>query len=233
MSKAKYISQQPQSPWRWTTHSLVRLSALVLTVTFPTAAMGKVHESKAIAADLPVVESAVLGTNLDVPWSQPVKVADPFEGNYLAVFDRHFFYRRFLSANTRTTVVSLWSRKSIRFLLTDRYRNCFSEHNLYPRFAQYSFYPRFAQHNFYPSSLGLDCVASNNLAEVIGLSIKLGKQVFQLEGKNSTFIVSDDLANALQNSPAGDVDIRLATSSGETVDSEIGKGTVKAWKAIY
>lgn len=44
---------------------------------------------------------------------------------------------------------------------------------------------------------------------------------------------SDKLATALQNSPEGNINIRLVTRSGETVDSEIGKGTVKAWKAIY
>ncbi len=68
---------------------------------------------------------------------------------------------------------------------------------------------------------------------MIELSIKVGEQVFQLEGQNSIFAVSDDLALALENSPVDNVDIRLVTRSGETVDSEIGKGTVKAWKAIY
>lgn len=43
------------------------LSALTLAVAITVAATGKEHGSRAIAADLPVVESAVLGTNLDVP----------------------------------------------------------------------------------------------------------------------------------------------------------------------
>lgn len=57
--------------------------------------------------------------------------------------------------------------------------------------------------------------------------------MFRLEGQNSTFAVSDELAAALKNSPAGNVSIRLVAESGEAVDSEIGSGTVKAWKAIY
>ncbi len=178
------------------------------------AATGIVHDPRAIAADLPVVKSAALGASLNVPWSQPVKVTDPFEGDYLAVFDRNYFYRQLLNDRTRTEVVSLWSRKSIRFLLADRDRNCFSGRS------------------FYTSSLSSVC-DSNNTREAIELFIKVGEQVFRLEGQNSIFAVSDDLALALQNSPVGNINIRLVTRSGETVDSEIGKGTVKAWKTIY
>jgi hypothetical protein len=29
------------------------------------------------------------------------------------------------------------------------------------------------------------------------------------------------------------INIRLVTKSGETVDSEIGLGTVKAWQTVY
>lgn len=107
------------------------------------------------------------------------------------------------------------SRKSIRFLLADRDRDCFSGHS------------------FYTSSLSPVCDGSNNTREAIKLFIKVGKQVFRVEGQNSIFAVSDELALALQNSSVGNINIRLVAKSGETVDSEIGKGTVKAWKAIY
>jgi hypothetical protein len=89
-------------------------------------------------------------------------------------------------------------------------------------------------YGFYPTLIGRECLASNAALEVANLSIKIGDRVFRLEGQNSRFQVSDDLAAALKNSPSGNnVSIRLVTQSGETVDSEIGKGTVKAWKAIY
>jgi hypothetical protein len=214
MSKAGFRNRQPQLRWNLTKPKLVSLSTSMIALTIM-AATGTVHDSRAIAADLPVVKSAALGASLNVPWSRPVKVVDPFEGDYLAVFDRNYFYRRFLNQSTKTEVVSLWSRKSIRLLLADRDRNCFSGYA------------------FYPSSLGSSCEASNNTREIIQLSIKVGEQVFQLEGQNSIFIVSDELALALENSPVDNVNIRLVTRSRETVDSEIGKGTVKAWKDIY
>lgn len=138
--------------------------------------------------------------------------ADSYFLTNAAIFYR---YRRFLNQSTKTEVVSLWSRKFIRLLLGDRDRNCFS------------------RYGFYPSSLSSSCDISNNTREVTELSIKLGERVFQLQGQNSIFAVSDKLATALQNSPEGNINIRLVTRSGETVDSEIGKGTVKAWKAIY
>lgn len=211
MSKAGLRNWQPQLLGNLTKGTLVGLSASAIALTL--TATTSIHDS-ILAAELPVVKSAALGASLNVPWSQPVKVVDPFEGDYLAVFDRNYFYRRFLNQSTKTEVVSLWSRKFIRLLLADRDRNCFS---------RYGFYP----------TLSSSCDVSNNTREIIQLSIKVGEQVFQLEGQNSIFAVSDDLALALENSPVDNVDIRLVTRSGETVDSEIGKGTVKAWKAIY
>jgi hypothetical protein len=88
-------------------------------------------------------------------------------------------------------------------------------------------------HSFYPVVLARECLVSNAALEVANLSIKIGDRVFRLEGQNSQFQVSNELAAALKNSPTGNVKIRLVTESGATVDSEIGKGTVQAWKAIY
>ncbi len=214
MSKTRCKSQQRQLFGNLAKYTLVRWTALTIAVTMTATVTSLVQHSKVIAADLPIVESAALGASLNVPWSQPVKVTDPFEGDYLAVFDRNYFYRQLLNDHTRTEVVSLWSRKSIRFLLADSDRNCFSGHS------------------FYRSSLSSVC-DSNNPREAIELFIKVSEQVFRLKGQNSIFAVSDELAKALHNSPVGNIDIRLVTRSGETVDSEIGKGTVKAWKAIY
>ncbi len=87
-------------------------------------------------------------------------------------------------------------------------------------------------HSFYTSSLSSVC-DTNNTREAIKLFIKVGEQGFRLEGQNSIFAVSDDLAKALQNSPDGNINIRIVTRSGETGDSKVGKGTVKAWKDIY
>lgn len=214
MGKKGYINQQPQSLCHLPKHTLVRLSTLSITVALAAAATGMTHEPRAIAADLPIVKSAVLSTNLNVPLSRPVRVTDPFEGNYLAVFDRHYFYRRVLNDRTRTYVVSQWTPKSVRFLLTDSHYGCYSRYHFYPGFS------------------GPNCV-NNSSTEVIELFLKFGEQVFRLEGENSVFEVSDELALALQKSPVGNVDIRLVTRSGETIDSKIGKGTVEAWKAIY
>ncbi|HEY9847599.1 MAG TPA: hypothetical protein V6D03_15560, partial [Candidatus Caenarcaniphilales bacterium] len=193
---------------------------MTITVAIIVAVTDLMRESSAIAVDVPVVKSAVLGTNLDVPWSQPVQVTDPFEGNYLAVFDRHYFYRNVLNRRTKTEVVSLWSPKSVRFLMADDNYGCFS--GGYRAFNSLS-----------EPLIGLplsspNCVTSN-IREVSQLFIKVDQQVFRLEGQNSTFAVSDQLAKALQRSSAGVVNIRLVTRSGESVDSEIGTGTIKAW----
>jgi hypothetical protein len=168
-----------------------------------------------VSKEIPVVRSTALGTNIDVPWSQPVKIVDPFEGEDVGIFDKNYFYKRLLNTNTRVQVISLWRRDSIRLLLAYSDRDCLSGHS------------------FYPILSGRDCLASNAALEVNNLLLKIGDRVFRLSGQNSRFQVSDELAKALKNSPTGNVSIRLVTESGETVDSEIGKGTVQGWKAIY
>lgn len=163
---------------------------------------------------LPIVKSAALGTDMDVPWSKPVRIEDPFEGNYVGIFDRNYFWRDFLNTNARIEVISLWRPSSIRVLMAYKDRNC-----------SYGLH-----HYSVPSP---DCLVSNSTLKITNLYIKLGELVFNLEGSNGTFKVSSELAAALKNSPAKNVSIRLVSESGETVDSQIGKGTVEGWKTVY
>ena len=168
------------------------------------------------AADgLRVVDSAVLGTRRNLPWSELVQINDPFEGNFVGVFDRHYFNDRFLNTTARIEVQSLWSRESVRFLLIIRDRDCLSR----------SFHHR--------HSSVLSCSEFSNARNIIELFIKIDDEVLQVEGQNSTFPVSEKLAQALQNAPDERIDIRLVTQSGETVDSEIGQGTVEVWRTLY
>ena len=167
-------------------------------------------------SDYPVVESAKLDTDLDVPWSEPVIVQDPFEGEFVGIFDRHFFYSRVLNTSARLEVVSLWSPDTIRFLLAYRDRDC-----------------NFSSSTFHHQTISRDCLVSNAALKITNVYLKLGEEVFRLESNNSRFTVDDRLATALKNSPSGNVDIRLIVENGETVDSKIGKETVKAWQVIY
>jgi hypothetical protein len=151
---------------------------------------------------------------MNVPWSKSVRVIDPFEGDFLGVFDRHnlggYLYRQ-----GSKQVITLWTRSSIRVLVTvnSGFAGSFYNAGLY--------YPR------------PDYLKFVNTKKVVKLLVKVKEQVFQLEGANNLFTVSDELATALKNAPEKNLDIRLVLEGGETVDSEIGKGTVKAWGTIY
>ncbi|KAF3888351.1 MULTISPECIES: hypothetical protein [Nostocales] len=169
------------------------------------------------STELPIVKSAALGIDMNVPWSKTVLIKDPFEGNYVGIFDRHSFYKTFLNVNSKFEVISLWRKNSVRILLSYRERDCFSGYGLYP----------------YTKISGTGCLGAKNTIKITNLYIKLGEKVFRLEGNNSTFDVSSELATALKNSPAENVDIRLVAESGEAVDSEIGKRTVEGWKNIF
>lgn len=207
------------------TYSLTRqkilglgLASIALTITIlplkPVIAQDNNLIAK-VSKELPIVRSTALGTNIDVPWSQPVKIVDPFEGEGVGIFDKNYFYKRLLNNNARVQIISLWQPDSIRLLLAYSDRDCLSGHS------------------FYPVLSARDCLVSNAALKVNNLLIKIGDRIFRLSGQNSRFQVSDELAKALKNSQTQNVSIRLVTESGETVDSEIGKGTVQAWKAIY
>ncbi|MBE9190853.1 hypothetical protein IQ230_10900 [Gloeocapsopsis crepidinum LEGE 06123] len=191
------------------------------------------------AQEVPVVSSSALGRNMDVPWSRPVQINDPFEGSYLGVFDRNYFYRRFLNNNVRFEVLSLWSPNSVRFLLASRERNCaystrFSYNRLLaPRVLAYRRHKYLYTGFPYASFPVSRCAIASNTQNTVRLLVRIGEQVYQLDGNNSTFAVNPTVANALKTAPIENVSIRLVTESGETIDSEIGKGTVEAWREIY
>lgn len=165
--------------------------------------------------ELRSVDSAALGTGRSVPWSEPVQINDPFEGNFVGVFDRNYFYDRFLNTSARIEVQSLWSPESVRFLLVTRDRDCLS------------------QPLHYGLSADLGCSEFNNARNIVELFLRINDQVFQVAGQNSTFLIDDELAQTLRTAPDGNVSIRLVTESGEAIDSEIGQGTVEAWRTVY
>lgn len=209
----KNCSIQCQFQWQTVLFGIV---AIILLSTEAVLSEERKEELAVSVADYPVVESASLGTDLDVPWSEPVVVRDPFEGEFVGIFDRHFFYSRVLNTSARLEVVSLWSPDKIRFLLAYRDRDC-----------------NFSSSTFYHQTLSRDCLTSNAALKITDVYLKLGEEVFRLEGSNSRFEVNQKLATALKNSPPGNVDIRLIVENGETVDSKIGEETVEAWQSIY
>ncbi|WP_375512511.1 hypothetical protein [uncultured Nostoc sp.] len=167
------------------------------------------------SSDLPVVKSAGLSPDMDVPWSKPVRIVDPFEGQFLGVFDRNSL-GGYLFREGSKQVISLWTPSSIRLLVTvnsDQARSSFyTAGRVYPR----PDYLRFV-----------------TTKKVDKLLLKVREKVFQLDGSTGTFAVSQELATALKNAPDENLDIRLVLEGGQTVDSEIGKDTVKAWRNIY
>lgn len=197
--------------------SLASLSFVAITGIFIPQVAGAQERQLAakISKELPVVRSTALDPGIDVPWSQPVRIIDPFEGEYIGIFDKNYFYQRLLNTNVRVQVVSLWRPDSVRFLLAYNERDCYWGHG------------------FFYSGIGRNCLSDNAALQLTNLLIKIGDRVFRLEGQSSRFQVNPELAAALKNAPSENISIRLITQSGETVDSEIGKGTVQAWKAIY
>jgi hypothetical protein len=218
-----HLRRYSKAVWELTKVKIVKLGLVsIMTVVGSAIIAGEAlaqqnNLSAKASTELPVVDSATLSTQMNVPWSQPVKIVDPFEGSFVGIFDRHYFYRNFLNNyNTRFEVVSLWQPNSIRLLLTYGDRDCFLKN-----------------YSFSLSTPITRCVTASNPQNVNELSLKIGEQVFRLRGKNNTFEVNQELATALKNSPSENVSIRLVAEGGAEVDSVIGEKTVEAWKTIY
>lgn len=182
---------------------LTGLSASLLIVMSPLVSQ---------ASELPIVESTALGMGKNPPWSEPVQVEDPFEGQFVAVFDRHRFSDRFLNTHLRIEVQSLWTQDYVRLLLTAKDRDCYGHHS------------------FISSSY---CSEVINTKKIVKLFVKIDEQIYQVSGQHNTFPVNSELASALSSASEQDIQIRLVTESGASVDSKIGQKTVQAWQTIY
>ncbi|WP_334859699.1 hypothetical protein [Nostoc sp.] len=167
------------------------------------------------SSDLPVVKSAGLSPDMNVPWSKAVRIVDPFEGEFLGVFDRNSLCG-YLYREGSNQVISLWTPSSIRVLVTVNSGQ-----------ASSSFYT--AGH-LYPRPDFLRFVTTKKVDKLL---LKVREKVFKLDGSTGSFAVSRELATALKNAPDENLDIRLVLEGGQTIDSKIGKGTVKAWRNIY
>ncbi|WP_335010450.1 hypothetical protein [Nostoc sp.] len=165
--------------------------------------------------DLPVVKSAGLSPDMNVPWSKAVRIVDPFEGEFLGVFDRNSL-GGYLYREGSNQVISLWTPSSIRVLVTVNSGQ-----------ASSSFYT--AGH-LYSRPDFLRFVTTKKVDKLL---VKVREKVFQLDGSTGSFAVSRELATALKNAPDENLDIRLLLEGGQTIDSKIGEGTVKAWRNIY
>jgi hypothetical protein len=164
---------------------------------------------------LPVVESAALAVGMQVPWSQPVRVKDPFEGEQLGVFDRHEFSRGEIP---RVTVLSLWQPRTVRFLVgfgTQCTR----------AYVGYILY--------FPVG-GWSCGQTDTSRKIVEAMVKIGDTHWRLtQGQHNTFPISAEVRAALYQAPEAKVLLRLVTEAGEWIDSEIGIHTVRAWKQVF
>lgn len=156
--------------------------------------------------DIPVLNTTDWRTgNGEIPWSTPVLVRDEFDGDYLAVFDRNFQGGK--NYGKETGVVTNWSRHYLRLYSYDAVSQC-------------SF--------FVCREVG------RTERETTDVSVKVGDNVFRLEGKNGNYKIDEDLAHALKTAPSGQAKIKfMFEGSGFSVVSDIGAKTVDAWKTVY
>lgn len=199
-----------RSSWRVFTVALpflIQVPAFAQLLPSPSPLTPIKTVAQASSANYPVINSfdwrSVNPSN--IPWSQVVTVNDPFDGNYLAVFDRNY---KDLALGGRASLVSEWSRHFIKVYGFVAVRNC-----------------------------GVFLVCGDSLADApaLYLEIKVGGRVFQLQPNGvGTFPVSNQLAAALANAPAGDALVRVTLDGvNQPITSAVGAGTVKAWKVVY
>jgi hypothetical protein len=68
---------------------------------------------------------------------------------------------------------------------------------------------------------------------VDAVDLKIGDRTFHLVTTNNQFTVTADLAEALRNAGAGQVQISFVNAQGRTITHPIGDRTINAWKTVY
>ncbi len=156
-------------------------------------------------SDYPVVNAGDWRSHkAKIEWSIPVVVRDDFDGDYLAVFDKNY-QKNFLSGH-ENGIVSNWSRNYLRIYAYDTIKVCGT----------------------------FVCKVREETRETSSVSVKVGAQVFKLEGKDGNFKISEEMAYALKNAPSGDTKIKVMfEGQGIEVVNDIGKHTVSAWQKVY
>jgi len=166
----------------------------------------KCEVSKSTVNSYPVLDRNIdWRTEQSLPWSTPVNVKDPFDGEYLAVFDRNFS-GNITFGGSESGVVSNWSRKYIRI---------------------YAYEARVVS-GFFTSS------RTNTVLETKSLEIKLGDLIFRLQGEDGNYVVTEELAKAMAQAPEEVTKTRITVKgSGQTIINDIGIETVKSWRTVY
>lgn len=204
----KHLKQPALASWLAICTLVVSTSAIITVQQSSLAQNTQPSSSSTSTANYPVINGGVDWRSVNaqnIPWSKPVIVKDPFDGNYLAVFDRNY---KDLNVGGRVSIVSEWARSFIRVFGYMAVERC---------------------------GPFLACGANVADAQANYLEIKVGGQVFRIPGDGSgSFPVSSQLATALAAAPPGDALIRVTLNGvNQPVTSAIGSGTVNAWKVVY
>ncbi len=151
------------------------------------------------------VQPASISANDNVAWSKVVE--NPFDGK--VVYDRNY--------QGDYVLVSSWAKSGIRATYT-QVNSVLLGYQHYPRhgFGVFPYEEPIYQKSF-----------SDSVPDSINLAIN-GKVYTYTNGA-----VSPELATALIGAPSEKVKVRLVWKDGRTKDTEIGKGTVQAWKSVF
>ena len=164
-------------------------------------------ERRDAATGYVVLNSSDWRTSEDVPLSVPVIVNDPFDGNYLAVIDKNFSGRLTLGTY-QEGVITNWSEDYIRVYVYAIRKPC--------------------------SGVSFFCPPSITIRETSSFEVKVGDEVFRLEGTDGNYPVTPELAVALRDAPPGQAITRMKLEdSGAQITNDIGAGTTEAWHIVY
>ena len=131
---------------------------------------------------------------------------------YLAVIDREYSAGLSLDDIKEPGIISNWSRQWLRIYGYITHQSC----------VILWFIP-ICNTQHYPVKVG-------------SVQMKIGNQIFHLQGADSLFQIEDDLAVALYNNAQKSQPVLVQVTlpgMGDKVTHRIGTNTIKAWQVIY
>ncbi len=168
------------------------------------------------AMDAIAVAPAPVSPNSKVAWSQVIN--DRFDGTL--VYDKNF------DGGGTFVFVSSWSPQGIRATFTE-YRSEVVDYKTVWRSKWVTENGKRREVKYRDREPIYRKYQTERSPQAIKFAIN--NQVYTYEQG----AVSAELAAALANAPSENMTIRLVWADGATTDTEIGKGTVAAWKTVF
>lgn len=185
---------------------------LAALLSMPPALADESTPTDSNTQDFPTVVEGIWLNEEDLPWSTPVWVKAQDESKYLAVIDRDYNDAMDIEGVKEPGILTVWSPETLFAYGAVMHCSCVTM--LFVPICKTHFHPIL----------------------VSSVQLKVGNQIYRLQGKDSRFLVDKQVAQSLRQASLKNILIMVrivVAGTGNRVTRPIGTETLRAWQTIY